>query len=165
MADGIEAKLTGFDEIQKKLAPFSRNSRAMRRILTRAGRSGMKSTRDKVKANAKALDDPKDPRKIWKNIYTKINSKHFNSRGYIVAKVGIRGGAKSPPKGTKKDAATSGAPGGDTFYWRFLEFGTAHATAHPFMRPAFKPEQIQLDFSKHVSGAIAKEVKKHGTPE
>lgn len=27
---------------------------------------------------------------------------------------------------------------GDAFYWRFVEFGTSHAAARPFMRPAFE---------------------------
>jgi len=27
-------------------------------------------------------------------------------------------------------------PGGDTFYWRFLEFGTSSISPRPFMRPA-----------------------------
>lgn len=27
---------------------------------------------------------------------------------------------------------------GDAFYWRFVEFGTVHAAAKPFIRPAFE---------------------------
>lgn len=154
MADGIEAKLTGFDEIQKKLEPFTKNSLAMRRILTRASRLSMADTRKKARANAKKLDRKSSPRKIWKNVATTVNSKHFLAKGYVVAKVGIRGGAKKG--GT--------AAGGDTYYWRFLEFGTAKMAARPFLRPAFDPEKIQAEFAKNVDEAIAKEVKKHGTP-
>jgi HK97 gp10 family phage protein len=31
-----------------------------------------------------------------------------------------------------------GNPGGDTFYWRFLEFGTEHSEAKPFLRRALE---------------------------
>jgi HK97 gp10 family phage protein len=33
-------------------------------------------------------------------------------------------------------AGSSGNPGGDTFYFRFLEFGTSKMAARPFIRPA-----------------------------
>lgn len=29
----------------------------------------------------------------------------------------------------------------DAFYWRFLEFGTAKMSAHPFLRPAFEAQK------------------------
>lgn len=32
---------------------------------------------------------------------------------------------------------------GDGFYWRFVEFGTVHAPAHPFIRPAFTSTRTQ----------------------
>lgn len=31
----------------------------------------------------------------------------------------------------------------DSFYWRFVEFGTVHAPAHPFIRPAFTSTRTQ----------------------
>ena len=32
---------------------------------------------------------------------------------------------------------------GDGFYWRMVEFGTVHAPAHPFIRPAFSSTRTQ----------------------
>ncbi|TVP11803.1 HK97-gp10 family putative phage morphogenesis protein [Shewanella sp. KCT] len=39
---------------------------------------------------------------------------------------------------------SSDNPGGNTFYWRFLELGTKHAAARPFLRPAFDNQTSQL---------------------
>ena len=42
---------------------------------------------------------------------------------------------KSGSNQHSKDA--SGNPGGDTRHWRYIELGTEHNPAVPFMRPAF----------------------------
>ena len=34
-----------------------------------------------------------------------------------------------------KTAGDKGNPGGDTWYWRFPEFGTEHMAAKPMLRP------------------------------
>jgi len=47
--------------------------------------------------------------------------------------------------------------GGDTFYWRFLEFGTKSIKARPFMRPAMAKIASQImpivknDLSKQIA--------------
>jgi len=40
-----------------------------------------------------------------------------------------------------------------TFYWRFIEFGTKHAKAHPFMQPAF--ERSKFDAIDKFSQVLA----------
>jgi HK97 gp10 family phage protein len=34
--------------------------------------------------------------------------------------------------------------GADSFYWHFIEFGTKHAPAHPFIRQAFSASKTQI---------------------
>jgi HK97 gp10 family phage protein len=62
-------------------------------------------------------------------------------------RIGVLGGARNLAdnranrrKGVAgKKVATEGSssnPGGDTWYWRLVEFGASTVAAHPFMRPA-----------------------------
>ena len=59
--------------------------------------------------------------------------------------------------------ATAGSkenPGGDTFYFRFLEFGTSKAPATPFLRPALNNnmEAVQSSFVDDFSAQLDKEI-------
>lgn len=51
---------------------------------------------------------------------------------------------------------------GPLFYARFLEFGTEHAPAYPFMRPAFESKKAELPemFKTELSAAIDRAVRK-----
>ena len=49
------------------------------------------------------------------------------------ARVDVRKGRAGKSYNTAGD---KGNPGGDTWYWRFLEFGTEHMAARPILRPA-----------------------------
>lgn len=119
-ADGVVGKMRG-------LAP-----KLQRSGLKKAARRAMNIVRDAAKARAKALDDPATAEKIWKNIVTQDSPKEGAQVGGVVMRVGVRGGAGSNQY--SKDA--SGNPGGDTRHWRYIEFGTEHNPAAPFMRPA-----------------------------
>lgn len=88
--------------------------------------------RDKAKANAKRLDDPKSAADISENVAVRWSGRHFKQTGELKFKIGIMGGAG----GRAKSDALSGLPGGDTRHWRHLEFGTEHMAAKPFMRTA-----------------------------
>lgn len=148
MADGFsDAQLRQitqkFDELQK----------GMRNRFTRRGlRRGAAVVRNAVRRRAASLDDPETGESIAKNV-TVQSSRRLSKPGQIGFRVGIRGGAK------KRDNVNN--PGGDTWYWRFLEFGRGPvksgktkkqlankasgeffgdsvrpAAANPFMRPA-----------------------------
>lgn len=59
--------------------------------------------------------------------------------------VGVRGGAKRYAN-TKRNrrkgrAGQEYVTAGNTYYWRFLEFGTAKMAARPFLRPAFESQK------------------------
>lgn len=72
--------------------------------------------------NAMGIDDPNTKAAIWKNIRNVYGVKRSRISRNVVQMVTVRN--------TKR--------GGDTFYWRFVEFGTSHSRAKPFMRPAFE---------------------------
>lgn len=55
------------------------------------------------------------------------------ARQYATTRENVRRGRAGQFYSTGGD---TGNPGGDTFHWRFLEFGTERAAAKPFMRPA-----------------------------
>lgn len=118
--DGTVAKMRG-------LAP-----KLQRSGLKKAARRAMNIVRDAARAKAKALDDPVTPAKIWKNIVTQDSPRESRQEGGVVMRVGIRGGAGS----NQHSKVASGNPGGDTRHWRYIEFGTEHNPAAPFMRPA-----------------------------
>lgn len=58
----------------------------------------------------------------------------------VMAKVGVRGGAR------ENDTTP--------YYWRFVEFGTEHIAARPFLRPALENN------AQHVFDTLAAELKK-----
>lgn len=128
-----------------------------------AGRA-MSVVRKAAKANAMALDDPLTGNKIAANIAQRPDSKYQRRTGDVKIRVGVLGGARNYEAygelRTGKSAKEN--PGGDTFYWRFLEFGTELARARPFMRPALENnvEAVEAKFGAEVEKAIDRIVKK-----
>lgn len=179
MNDGIDFHIDGMQALMEKLNRL--RGTGARRVITRATRGGLKETRKKARENAKRLDDPKTAENIAKNITIKVNGKRFNSHGAIYGRVGVTGGAEKDKGG--------GGSGGDTYYWRFLEFGwipanknrkgksvrrrkaeTAHMIelgtsrigAQPFLRPAMNPSQMAQAFAVAFQEELAKELQKQG---
>jgi len=122
------------DKMQKKVA----------RNATRQGATVMRKAAVKI---AKGFDDPKTPEKIWKNIVVQEATKSSKRVGGVYMRVGVRGGAKQYAKTsenrrkgrtgkTYKTLGDKGNPGGDTWYWRFIEFGTSKVQARSFLRRA-----------------------------
>lgn len=179
MIDGVDFKLDGMEALREKFQRLRGNGG--RRVITRATRGGLKETRKKARQNALKLDDPKTAESIAKNIAIKVNSKRFNSHGAIYGRVGVTGGAQQGKGG--------GGSGGDTYYWRFLEFGwipadknskgksirrrksetarmiemgTSRIGARPFLRPAMNPSQMTQAFVTAFREALDKELQKQG---
>lgn len=132
MASQTSVNMRGLDGVVQKMKTLP--VKLQRSGLRKAARRAMNIVRDAAKANAKALDDPKTVEKVWKNIATQESAKRSRQEGGVVMRVGVRGGAGSNQH--SKEAA--GNPGGDTRHWRYIEFGTEHTPAAPFMRPAFQ---------------------------
>ena len=154
MAERVQVTMRGVAELNKKLELLAKETRFKggRAALRRAAEVMANQARD----NAGAINDPKTAEEIRKNITVRFSPKTFESTGNLKFRVGILGGARAP-EGSKQARATErrrqrtgaasledmgeiagkgkGNPGGDTYYWRFVEFGTERAPAKPFMRP------------------------------
>ena len=163
MAEQIE----GLDDVTAKMRELS-NPKKQKNAATRSARKAMAVVRKAAVANAKALDDSNSPERIWKNITVKASK---TKQGFVLMKVGVRGGAMSYANTTANrranrvgetyaTAGSSGNPGGDTFYFRFLEFGTSKAPATPFLRPALNNnmEAVQSSFVDDFSAQLDKEI-------
>lgn len=127
----VELNIGGLDELNRKLQQLA-NPRKAKSIARKAARQAMNIARDAARTNAKAIDDPQTREKIHKNIVTQ-GGKSRNSNE-IVIRVGVRGGAAMNKNSNRE--ALSGLSGGNTTYWRMIEFGNSHQPAVPFMRPA-----------------------------
>lgn len=124
----VTVKVEGLGEIDRKLRllPQRVGINAMRRAL----RKGANVIRDAARANARTIDDPQTRENIEKNIVVAGGGRRREKQaGGPLMRVGVRGGAR-PTSGD------NGAPGGNTTYWRMVEFGTSRSRAKPFMRNA-----------------------------
>lgn len=110
--------------------------------------------------NAAGVNDPATPEEIARNVTVRFSSKVYKQSGLIHYRVGIMGGAKVP---REKNTGPTG-PGGRTFYWRFLEFGTAKMAPKPFLRAALisNIDTATAEFVKHYGKAIDRAIKKQG---
>lgn len=143
--DSFTAEFSGVDKLLKELKTYP--DKVRKKALNASVRKGAGVIRSAVRKNAKALDDPSTTESIAKNVFARASTKEGKKVGGVVFKVGIRGGAKSK-------AQNESNPGGDTWYWRLIEFGTQDTPARPFMRPAFAQSQSAA------AAAIASELKK-----
>lgn len=149
----VEFKIEGLDQLEAKLKNL-KNPKRIKNIARKAARQAMNIVRDSARNNAKLIDDPQTSEKIWKNVTTQGGkSKNANE---IVMRVGVRGGAsfsnKNPPQ----------LSGGDTRHWRWIEFGSSHNPAVPFMRPALSTniQPITKKFTDVFNAELDKELAK-----
>jgi len=155
----VELNIQGMDQFKRKIEQLS-NPKKAKQIARKAGRQAMNIVRDAARANAKAIDDPETREMIHKNIVTQ-GGKSRNSNE-IVMRVGIRGGA-AMNKNSNREALSS-LSGGNTTYWRFIEFGTSLIQAFPFMRLALSRniekvtskfvQVFDAEITKALSGAV-----------
>ncbi|MEM9994570.1 MAG: HK97-gp10 family putative phage morphogenesis protein [Acinetobacter pittii] len=150
-------EFTGVEELSRKLDLLA-DPKIARRIARKAARQGMNIVRDSARQRAKLIDDPETRERIWKNIITSGGkTKDLNT---IVMRVGIRGGAAMNAKSDRQ--ALAGLSGGNTTYWRMIEFGNSHQPAVPFMRPALAEniDAVTNKFSNVFIEEIDKELAK-----
>lgn len=128
MADSVDYKITGLDSVIGKMKALSND------VKYKGGRAALRAAARVVvkaaKENAQGVDDPETVESITKNIVERWDGNLFKRTGDLGFRVGVLGGA-AETKSQKKSY-----PGGDTWYWRFKEFGTSRIPATPFMRPA-----------------------------
>ena len=132
--DGVAFTIEGLDELLAKLDAISYD------LKQKGGRASLRRAaniiRDAAKRSADAIDRADTENSIPANIKIQWGSRTFKKTGDLLFRVGVDGGAAytNKNKGAKRK-------GGDTFYWRFIEFGTQKMQARPFMRPAIKQNQ------------------------
>lgn len=154
----MSVKIQGLERVTENLRHLAMNMQ--KKHARKASRKALKSVADSAKQNAKRLDDPETANKIYQNIA--IRARKSSNRQQVKTSVGVLGGAKSPAKkvGELKGKGKKNR-GGDTFYWRFLEFGTSRIAATPFMRPAMSQNigRIAQDFADELDEAIKSDVR------
>ncbi|QEY15467.1 HK97 gp10 family phage protein [Cellvibrio sp. KY-GH-1] len=143
--DSFDFKLQGVDSLQKKLKAVSDE------IRYKGGRAGLRKAanfvRDVAKQNAERFNDPNTAESIPLNMAVRWSSRRFKTTGDLMFRVGVMGGAMNYADSREnrrlgrsgkvyKTGGSKKNPGGDTYYWRYKEFGTQHIPAAPFMRPA-----------------------------
>jgi HK97 gp10 family phage protein len=126
-------RLIGADQLMDKLKKLT--PKLQEAAGKRAARKAMAIVRKAAQVAAKGLDDPESPERIWKNVYLQQSRRGSKAIGGVMMRVGITGGARTP---YGKDPKADAQPGGDTRHWRFIELGTEHEPAHPFLRPALE---------------------------
>lgn len=132
----IEFKFTGTEQLVAKFKQLSESAR--REIATPAAKDAMALVRDDAIDRAYRLDDPATAKTIAKNI-TMIERKAIGREtGTVIFSVGVR---------TKGNL-----PGKNTWNWLYLELGTEHARAHPFLRPALWNNRVEV-FQEFISSA------------
>lgn len=143
--------ITGVEALNKKLAGLSHDVRY------KGGRFALRKAAnviaEAVKTNADKVDDPKTSESIKKNVAIRWSSKRFKSTGDLAFRVGILGGAR---------AGGASNPGGETFHWRFLEFGTEKMRANPFMQKSIDQSKMPAvnQFILHYNKALDRAIKR-----
>lgn len=152
-----EFKITGLEPALAKMREVT--AQVTLKAVRGSASKAMRVVRDAARANARRLNDPATSEDIAKNIA--VSTKVYPRQGMVVSRVGVRGGAKARKGGGAYQVGGSKEnPGGDTFYWRFLELGTSKMPARPFMRPALENnvDKVVGTFVEDLSGAIEKAV-------
>lgn len=147
MADNYLKSVKGLESVLKKMEEIT--VQVTKKAVRGASSKAMRIARDAARANARRLDDGRTPEKIFKNIV--ISTKVYPQLGEVRSRVGVRGGARNYSAYGEIQSKGKGNPGGDTWYWRLLEFGTVDFAAKPFMRPALT-ENLQKITQEFVSG-------------
>ncbi len=168
----LDVKFRGYAELQKTLRGIS--DEAIFKGGKAALRKGAKKIADQAKSNFEKIDDSKTIEKIPKNVGIQWASKTARQTGNLVWRVGIIGGAKQYINDRRNRklgranqnralggtiARKGGGPGGDTFYWRFLEFGTEKIGAKKPMRGA--ADQKGADSLQEFYVQLDKEIRKY----
>lgn len=116
----IEFKFTGTEQLVAKFKELGESAR--REIATPAAKDAMDIVLKDAIDRAARIDDPKTRKNISKNTIMRERKTLGEETGTVIFSVGVRKG---------KSAA-----GGNSFNFYFVELGTEHAIAHPFLRPA-----------------------------
>ena len=167
----LEFDVQGLENLRLKLRNLSETSGG------KGGRFALRKAanviRDEVKSGADRLDRSRTREHIAANVSVRFDAKASRRSGDLKFRVGVLGGAASPKTNGRYSRNRSdgyrrdprGLKGGDTFYWRFVEFGTQNQRAQPFVRPALQSkaqEAINVyirEFDKWIDRAVRRGVR------
>jgi HK97 gp10 family phage protein len=154
----VEIKITGASDLLARLSALP--DKLQKKGAVRASRKAMRVGLNAARATARDFDDPESAEQIWRNIAIQNSARQGRREGGVVMRLGVMGGARAYEdtrenrrKGrvgaTYKTGGSKGNPGGDTWYWRLLEFGTRNMDAQEFLLPAV------MDNAQAIEGLLA----------
>ncbi|WP_180004058.1 MULTISPECIES: HK97-gp10 family putative phage morphogenesis protein [unclassified Acinetobacter] len=153
----VDFKLEGMDDFMRNLDVL-KDRKSVNKRARAAARKAMQLVQFAAKVGASRIDDPVTRENITENIVIRNGkSRDLNT---VRMRVGVLGGAAVNAKTDREKLAA--LPGGETVYWRYIEFGTSKVPATPFMRPALA-ENIQVvtdEFNRHFMKSIENAIKK-----
>lgn len=164
----VTFKINGLDELEAKLKKLA-DPKRIRNAARRSLRRGANVVAAAAKRNAGSIDDPETRNSIQKNVAVRGGGiKRERRVGGAMMRVGIRGGARNMSKYGEFKGKGSANPGGDTWYWRLIEFGFTHkrsgrrVPANAFMRRAMaeKADQAVSTIAKAANVELDKEIAK-----
>jgi len=172
VSDSVGFKISGLEDVLSKLESIGVD------VQKKGGRAALRAAarviRDKAIEGAQSIDDAESRENIAKNIVERWNGRVNKQSGGadLGFRVGVLGGARDYSKQgeIKTGKNAKGNPGGDTFHWRFVEFGTEDTPAKPFMRPALESSQQKVvdtfirEYDKALDRAIKRAQKKAARP-
>lgn len=159
----VEWNIEGLESLLKKFEAIDYD------IKRKGGRAALRKAANVIvkaaQANAMKIDDPNTAETIYRNITTRWNGRLFKSTGDLGFRIGVAGGAQgfAAASGELKGKGKEN-PGGDTWYWRHIEFGTQNISARPFMRPALADNVTTAEqaFVNEYTKAIDRAIKRAG---
>lgn len=152
--NGISANLT---QLQDVLGDKQAGS-PIRNALYKAARSIKK----RAVSNARAIDRPETPEKIYLNVAVRAMKYPQRAGGDVGYRIGILGGARDYSAYGELKSLNQNNPGLDTWYWRLVEFGTERTQAKPFLVPAMNEgageamEIFAAELRKEVEKAVGR---------
>lgn len=152
-----DLNIEGLDEFNKRIAEL-KDVKKVRSKGMSAARKAMKLVELSAKMGAAYIDDPKTREDIQKNIVVRAGK--TRNIYEVRMRVGVLGGAAVNSRSNR--AKLSALPGGETVYWRYIEFGTSKIPAVPFMRPALEQniQKVSDEFAKSFMTSIEKAIAK-----
>jgi HK97 gp10 family phage protein len=153
MRDGVSGVFDGLPELRAKLRTLSDDAQFNGGRF--AGRKAANVLREAMAREAASIDDPQTSESIERNLAVRFSSRTFKRSGDIKYRVGVRGGAASRAKNQSN-------PGGDTFYWRFLNFGTQKIGRQMSLERAAQQSESEVfqTFRKQYEKAIDRAIKR-----
>jgi HK97 gp10 family phage protein len=151
MRNDVNGVFDGLPELRAKLKTLSDDAQFKGGRF--AGRKAANVLKEAMAREAASVDDPATRESIQKNLAVRFSTRTFKRSGDIKFRVGVLGGASSRKQNESN-------PGGDTFYWRFLNFGTQKMGSRMSVERAAQQSESQvfqtfrLEYEKAIDRAI-----------